>query len=118
PCSARWSARDTTARSTRWAIPERMTARARSTQTPPGARSWEERCRGATAAGSAVVREAVRLPAGTGFDPGGIGKGLAADIVVDEIRADGADGVCVNPGGDVRVDGPSPATNSAESGKR
>jgi thiamine biosynthesis lipoprotein len=62
----------------------------------------------ANAAGIAVVGGTVRLPAGTGFDPGGIGKGLAADIVVDEIRADGADGVCVNLGGDVRVDGTSP----------
>ena len=32
----------------------------------------------------------VRLPAGTGFDPGGIGKGLAADIVIGELVAAGA----------------------------
>ena len=44
-------------------------------------------------------------PADTGFDPGGIGKGLAADIVVDELRAEGAAGVCINLGGDVRVEG-------------
>jgi thiamine biosynthesis lipoprotein len=56
-----------------------------------------------------IVANAVRLPAGTGFDPGGIGKGLAADIVVDELRAAGAEGVCVNLGGDVRVDGSSPS---------
>jgi thiamine biosynthesis lipoprotein len=46
---------------------------------------------------------AVRLPRGVGFDPGGIGKGLAADLVVDELLAAGADGACVNLGGDVRV---------------
>jgi thiamine biosynthesis lipoprotein len=63
---------------------------------------------GAGAAGIEVRAGTVRLPAGTGFDPGGIGKGLAADIVVDELRAEGADGVCVNLGGDVRVDGTSP----------
>ncbi|MGE0879400.1 MAG: FAD:protein FMN transferase [Acidimicrobiia bacterium] len=50
----------------------------------------------------------VRLPSGTGFDPGGIGKGLAADIVAEELRAAGASGVCVNLGGDVRVSGPGP----------
>ncbi len=55
-----------------------------------------------------VTADAVALPIGTGFDPGGIGKGLAADIVVDEMVAEGAAGVCVNLGGDVRVSGVSP----------
>jgi thiamine biosynthesis lipoprotein len=50
----------------------------------------------------------VRIPAGTGFDPGGIGKGLAADLVVDELLAAGAEGACVNLGGDVRVAGGGP----------
>jgi thiamine biosynthesis lipoprotein len=50
----------------------------------------------------------VRLPAGTGFDPGGIGKGLGADLVADETIAAGADGVCINLGGDLRVRGRSP----------
>jgi thiamine biosynthesis lipoprotein len=50
----------------------------------------------------------VTLPAGTGFDPGGIGKGLAADLVVTELLAAGADGACVNLGGDVRVAGVAP----------
>jgi FAD:protein FMN transferase len=56
-----------------------------------------------------VAADAVALPIGTGFDPGGIGKGLAADIVVDELVAEGAAGVCINLGGDVRVSGVSPA---------
>jgi thiamine biosynthesis lipoprotein len=64
--------------------------------------------REANADGIEVVAGTVRLPRGTGFDPGGIGKGLAADIVADEVRAAGADGVCVNLGGDVRVEGTSP----------
>jgi len=51
---------------------------------------------------------AVRLPAGTGFDPGGIGKGLAADLVVSELLAAGATGACVNLGGDLRAAGSSP----------
>jgi thiamine biosynthesis lipoprotein len=50
----------------------------------------------------------VRLPAGSGFDPGGIGKGLAADLVVALLLESGADGACVNLGGDLRVSGLSP----------
>jgi thiamine biosynthesis lipoprotein len=49
----------------------------------------------------------VRLPAGTGFDSGGIGKGLAADLVAVEVMTAGADGVCINLGGDLRVLGTS-----------
>jgi thiamine biosynthesis lipoprotein len=54
------------------------------------------------------VAGTVRLPRGVGFDPGGVGKGLAADLVADELVAQGADGACVNIGGDVRVRGASP----------
>jgi FAD:protein FMN transferase len=52
---------------------------------------------------------AITLPAGMGFDPGGIGKGLAADLVAAELIAAGAAGVCVNMGGDLRVRGRSPS---------
>ena len=55
-----------------------------------------------------LTERGVRLPAGTGFDPGGIGKGLGADIVADEAIAAGADGVGINLGGDLRVRGRSP----------
>jgi thiamine biosynthesis lipoprotein len=55
----------------------------------------------------------VTLPAGARFDPGGIGKGLAADLVADELRAFGASGVCVNVGGDLRVTGAPPGTGDA-----
>jgi thiamine biosynthesis lipoprotein len=51
---------------------------------------------------------AVVLPAGWTLDLGGIGKGFAADLVVAEVRAQGADGVCVNIGGDLRVEGRPP----------
>lgn len=61
------------------------------------------------AAGIEIDGDRVRLPEGVGFDPGGIGKGLAADLVARELLAAGADGVCVNLGGDVRVCGRSPA---------
>ena len=55
-----------------------------------------------------VERSQVTLPTGVGFDPGGVGKGLAADLVAGEAIEAGAVGVCVNVGGDIRVMGPSP----------
>ncbi|HEY3722790.1 MAG TPA: FAD:protein FMN transferase [Acidimicrobiia bacterium] len=51
---------------------------------------------------------AVRLPPGVRIDLGGIGKGRAADLLAGELRAAGADGVCVDLGGDVRVTGTAP----------
>ncbi len=42
------------------------------------------------------------------IDPGGIGKGLAADLVVERMLADGASGALVNVGGDLRVEGDAP----------
>lgn len=55
-----------------------------------------------------VDGDRVCLPAGVGFDPGGIGKGLAADLVLGELLAAGADGACVNLGGDLAAAGTSP----------
>ncbi len=42
------------------------------------------------------------------IDPGGIGKGFAADLVVELILAAGARGALVNVGGDLRADGAAP----------
>jgi thiamine biosynthesis lipoprotein len=53
-------------------------------------------------------RGSARLDAGVGFDPGGIGKGLAADIAVAHVLSRGADGALVSIGGDVAVAGASP----------
>lgn len=50
----------------------------------------------------------IRLPEGVWFDPGGIGKGLAADLVADELIASGATATVVSAGGDVRVAGRAP----------
>ncbi|WP_167760455.1 FAD:protein FMN transferase [Blastococcus sp. CT_GayMR16] len=50
----------------------------------------------------------VRLPAGVTVDPGGIGKGLAADLVSAELIAAGATGCLVNVGGDLRIRGDAP----------
>jgi thiamine biosynthesis lipoprotein len=60
--------------------------------------------------GIEVDRDAstVRLPAGTHLDLGGIGKGRAADLVLSLVLHAGADGACVNLGGDLVVAGPSP----------
>lgn len=44
----------------------------------------------------------VQLPVGITLDPGGLGKGLAADIVATELIAEGASGACVSVGGDLR----------------
>ena len=63
---------------------------------------------GVGAAGIEIDGRRVRLPAGVGFDPGGIGKGLAADLVTAETLTAGGAGVCVNLGGDLRVAGRAP----------
>ncbi len=54
------------------------------------------------------LASSVLLPPGTGFDAGGIGKGLAADLVTEAALAAGASGVCINIGGDLRVAGQAP----------
>jgi len=50
----------------------------------------------------------VQLPAGLTLDPGGLGKGLAADILATELIDRGAAGACVSIGGDIRCIGQSP----------
>ena len=48
------------------------------------------------------------LPAGMCLDAGGIGKGLAADMVVESLLQRGATGASVSIGGDVAVRGAAP----------
>jgi len=55
-----------------------------------------------------IARGRVRVPRGTCLDPGGIGKGLAADIVAAEVLERGHTGVLVNIGGDMRMAGSPP----------
>jgi len=50
----------------------------------------------------------VQLPVGLHLDPGGLGKGLAADIVATELLGHGAAGALVSLGGDLRVVGTPP----------
>lgn len=54
-----------------------------------------------------TIGNAAALPPGAAFDPGGIGKGLAGDIVVERLLAAGATTVQVELGGDVRLAGES-----------
>jgi len=50
----------------------------------------------------------VTMPVGVGFDPGGIGKGYAADLLAAQLLSQGAVGACANVGGDLRVAGVAP----------
>src|SRR5262245_17392123 len=54
---------------------------------------------------------AVMLPAGVTFAPGGIGKGLAADLTAALLLRAGAEGVLVNLGGDLRAAGRAPSAD-------
>lgn len=53
-------------------------------------------------------RSTVTLPVGITLDPGGIGKGLAADIVVARLLDAGVAGALVSIGGDMAMAGRSP----------
>jgi len=68
------------------------------------------RGRGSTIADVAIdpATSAVVVPAGIGLDPGGIGKGLAADLVVTELLAGGGGGALVSVGGDLAAAGTPP----------
>lgn len=61
-----------------------------------------------------VVRRRLRLAPDTALDAGGIGKGLAADLVVEELLdppngVAGLEGLLVNVGGDLRASGHAPS---------
>jgi len=58
-----------------------------------------------------VDGQTVTLPRGTTLDTGGVGKGLAADMAAELARSEGALGVLVEVGGDVRVSGISPRSD-------
>jgi len=60
------------------------------------------------------VVPAVALPVGVALDLGGIAKGHTADQIAGALRARGADAVCVDLGGDVRVLGTGPYAGAWE----
>ena len=53
-------------------------------------------------------RSTVTVPTGIALDPGGIGKGLAADMAVALLLDGGADGALVSIGGDLAAAGTAP----------
>ncbi|MFM6974093.1 MAG: FAD:protein FMN transferase [Agromyces sp.] len=55
-----------------------------------------------------TISDPMRLPPGLAIDPGGIGKGAAADLTVAFARDRGASGVLVNIGGDLAAWGEAP----------
>jgi thiamine biosynthesis lipoprotein len=59
-----------------------------------------------------VALGTVTLPAGMRLDAGGIAKGLAADLLVDELCTHGAAGALVDIGGDLRVRGSAPDSHA------
>ena len=56
-----------------------------------------------------LATSSVVVPAGLGIDPGGIGKGLAADMVVTELLRGGTGGALVSVGGDLAAAGRAPS---------
>jgi thiamine biosynthesis lipoprotein len=63
------------------------------------------------APGVAAIERAgdmIRLPPGVSIDLGGVGKGLAADMIAVGLIARGARSACVSLGGDIRVAGGVP----------
>lgn len=83
-----------------------------SIKTPVGLPALDTRRIGLGQVEIDPATNAVTLGATTGFDPGGIGKGLAADLVAQEMIGRGAHGALVNIGGDVRCVGHGPADGS------
>lgn len=55
-----------------------------------------------------VVHGLVQRPPGTAFDFGGIGKGLAADLITAALLERGAQSTFVSMGGDIRIGGTPP----------
>lgn len=83
--------------------------RAASTRGRPATRHLPVAASGCAGIEADTRTGLVRLPLGVRIDPGGIGKGLAADLVADALIDAGADGALVNLGGDLRSTGRPPA---------
>jgi thiamine biosynthesis lipoprotein len=76
-------------------------------------RNTSRPARGASAIELDVDAGTVAVPRGVQLDFGGLGKGLAADLVVAELLDAGADGAMVSLGGDLRVGGIGPDAGGA-----
>ncbi len=77
-------------------------------QVPPFVEALGQPARGFEGIRIDPRRNAIRLDPDVGFDPGAIGKGLAADMAVELLARLGAGGAVVNIGGDLRVSGDGP----------
>jgi thiamine biosynthesis lipoprotein len=55
-----------------------------------------------------AIASVAQLPSGTVLDAGGIGKGMAADMVVSQLLRSGIAGAMISIGGDLRVAGVGP----------
>jgi len=73
--------------------------------------SWVPRP-GAGMSDVVIAGRTVSLPDDCGLDPGAIGKGLAGDIVAQELASSGAEAVLVSLGGDVVTHGVPPDTGA------
>lgn len=82
----------------------------RTSRTNPALRTELPRsaCWPGNMAGIRVESSTVTLPRGTTLDPGGLGKGLAADLIVEFALSSGASGALAEIGGDLVVAGEAP----------
>ena len=74
----------------------------------PACRGAADRHDGVASIALDPIVRSIRIERGAEFDPGGIGKGLAADLVVDLLLSRGARGALVSVGGDLRAEGEAP----------
>ena len=81
---------------------------ARSRSNPENITNWNAKSKTSANLSDVVVdleAKSVSVPSGVALDPGGIGKGLAADLISDYALQLGAMGIAVFAGGDVAVKG-------------
>ena len=67
---------------------------------------WGARCRLIT---MDATESTLRIPTSHAFDPGGIGKGLAADLLLEDALESGASSIMVDLGGDLAFGGTAPS---------
>lgn len=91
--------------------PAEEASRSLGAAAPPGG-TPDRRERGP--APMVLAGEAISLAPGRTLDSGGIGKGLAADVIAERLLARGAIGALVNLGGDLRCIGSRSASDRQE----
>ena len=86
-------------------LPDQVNAGDAQSLATPGSTLLSPNSRPFTTLHDVVMKHGprVQLPTGMTLDAGGIGKGLAADLIAEHARSRGALAVTVNLGGDIRV---------------